>query len=82
MTRLMTVEGMMCDMCQAHVADALRRVPGVEKVTVNRRKRLARIQCGESVTDEALLRAVNGTGYTASDVRPAEEPEKRGLFRR
>lgn len=80
MTKTMTVEGMMCGMCEAHVADALRKVPGVEKVTVSRAKKEARIRCQEDVSDEALLKAVNDTGYTASNVQQAQETEKKGLF--
>ena len=78
MTKLMTVEGMMCGMCEAHVNEALRRVPGVHKASASRGKKQAVVECDDTVTDEALLKAVNDTGYQASDVRPG--PEKTGLF--
>jgi len=78
LTKVMRVEGMMCGMCEAHVNDALRKVPGVRKASANRGKKQAVVECDESVTDEALLKAVNDTGYAASDVRPAEE--RKGFF--
>ena len=82
MTKLMTVEGMMCGMCEAHVNDALRKVPGVKKASASRAKKLVTIECDETVTDEALLKAVNDTGYEASNVREAGKKKSglRGLF--
>ncbi len=77
MTRLMTVEGMVCGMCEAHVNDALRKVPGVKKASASRSKKQVTIECDEGVSDEALLKAVNDTGYKASNVRIG--PEKKGL---
>lgn len=84
MTKLITVERMMCGMCEAHVSDALRRVPGVRKASASRAKRQARVECDGSVTDEMLLKAVNDTGYEASDVREdmGEKKGILGLFRR
>ena len=78
MTKLITVEGMMCGMCEAHVNDALRKVPGVTKASASRSKKQALVECGEWVSDEALLKAVNDTGYRASNVRAAE-PKRSGL---
>lgn len=80
MTKVMTVDGMMCGMCEAHVADALRKVPGVESAKASRAKKQARVTCSSDVTDEALLQAVQATGYEASDVRVEEE--KKSLFGR
>ena len=80
MTKVITVEGMMCGMCEAHVADALRKVPGVEDAKADRNKKQATVTCGPEVSDEALLKAIADTGYDASDVREQTEPEKKGLF--
>ncbi len=80
MTKVMTVEGMMCSMCESHVAEALRKVPGVEKASASRSKKEARVVCAPDVTDEALLAAVNATGYEASHVRAEEDRPKKGLF--
>lgn len=78
MTKIMTVEGMMCGMCEAHVNDALRKVPGVRKAAASRSKKQAVVQCDGSVSDEALLKAVNDTGYQASNLREADGEKKRG----
>ncbi len=80
MTKVLTVEGMMCGMCESHVAEALRKVPGVEKASASRAKKEARVVCADSVTDAALLAAVNATGYEASNVRTEADKPKKGLF--
>ena len=80
MTKVLTVEGMMCGMCESHVAEALRKVPGVEKASASRSKKEARVVCADSVTDQALLAAVNATGYEASHVRTEADGPKKGLF--
>ena len=80
MTKVITVEGMMCGHCEAHVAEALRKVPGVENAKADRNKKQARVECGPEVTDEALLKAIAATGYDASDVREEAPAEKKGLF--
>lgn len=80
MTKVLTVEGMMCGMCESHVADALRKVPGVERASASRSKKQARVVCGPEVTDEALLAAVNATGYEASNVRQGADAPRKGLF--
>lgn len=82
MTKILTVEGMMCGMCEAHVNDALRKVPGVRRASASRAKKQAVVECGDGVTDEALLQAVNETGYEATGIRTAEEKRSglRALF--
>ena len=80
MTKVITVEGMMCGHCEAHVAEALRKVPGVENAKADRNKKQARVECAPEVTDEALLKAIADTGYDASDVREEAPAEKKGLF--
>ena len=80
MTKVITVEGMMCGHCEAHVAEALRKVPGVEDAKADRNKKEARVECGADVADEVLLKAIADTGYDASNVREEAEPEKKGLF--
>ena len=49
MTKVMKVEGMMCAMCESHVAEALRKVPGVQSAKASRSKKEARVVCGEDV---------------------------------
>jgi len=58
-----TVEGMSCSHCEQTVEEALREVPGVTGVTVDREREQASVDGEADVT--ALVEAVEGAGYTA-----------------
>jgi len=58
------IEGMSCNNCVRHVGEALRAVPGVERVEVS-------LALGQAVVEgeaplERLIEAVQEEGYTAS----------------
>ncbi len=78
----LTVEGMMCGMCEAHVCDAIRKaVPSAKKVSASRSKREASFLSEAAVDAERLKAAINATGYSCLGVDSAPY-EKRGLFGR
>ncbi|MBQ6236435.1 MAG: cation transporter [Clostridia bacterium] len=75
------IEGMMCGMCEAHVADAIRRaVPSAKKVSASRTKREATFLTEEPVDTDALKAAIDATGYTCLGAESAPY-EKKGWFR-
>ena len=80
MTKVIAVDGMMCGMCEAHVAEALRKIPGVENAKADRNKKEARVTLSADVADEVLVKAVADAGYDAGAVREEAEKEKKGLF--
>ena len=74
-----TVEGMACGMCEAHINDAIRAAFPVKKVTSSRAKKETDILSDTSLDHEAVKRAIAGAGYTPTAI--AEEAfEKKGLF--
>ena len=76
----LNITGMACNMCEAHVNDAIRENFKVKKVNSSHTKNQTEI-ISEEPLDEAQLRDVIAeTGYevTAVSARPAEE--KKGLF--
>ncbi len=76
------IEGMMCGMCEAHVADAIRKaVPSAKKVSASRGKREATFLTEEPVDTDALKAAIDATGYTCLGVESAPY-EKKGWFKR
>ena len=78
----MKIDGMMCGMCEAHVADAIRKaVPTAKKVTASRSKKEASFLTEESVDAALLKAAIDATGYTCLGVESAPY-EKKGLFSR
>ncbi|MCD8052073.1 MAG: heavy metal translocating P-type ATPase [Clostridiales bacterium] len=68
MTKILTVEGMMCVHCQARVEKALAEVPGVTNAVVNLEAKTATVTADETVTDEALTAAVTNAGYEVKSV--------------
>lgn len=76
------IEGMMCGMCEAHVADAIRKaVPSAKKVNASRSKKEASFLTEEAVDANALKGAIDATGYTCLSVESAPYVKK-GLFGR
>ena len=69
MKKTLTVEGMMCMHCVAHVEKALSGVAGVEKTEVNLKKKRAVVTLNAEVADEALRAAVKEAGYEVTDIR-------------
>ena len=76
------IDGMMCGMCEAHVADAIRKaVPSAKKVNASRSKKEASFLTEEAVDANALKGAIDATGYTCLSVESAPYVKK-GLFGR
>ena len=74
------IEGMMCGMCEAHIADTIRRAfPDAKKVRASRARKEATFLIEGAVDTEKLREAIADTGYTF--VSAESEPyQKRGLF--
>ncbi|HTX59567.1 MAG TPA: HAD-IC family P-type ATPase, partial [Verrucomicrobiae bacterium] len=64
-TSELCIGGMTCASCAAHVAAALREVPGVEDASVNLATERARVVHAAEVPVAALIGAVEGAGYEA-----------------
>ena len=78
----LTIEGMMCPMCEAHITDAIRKeVPNAKKIKASRHKKEASFLTDTPVDAESLKAAISKTGY---DCLSAESVpvEKKGWFGR
>ncbi len=62
-THVITVEGMMCMKCVAHVKTALEGVKGVKSVEVNLDTKTATVTAPENVSLDKLVAAVTAAGY-------------------
>ena len=80
---VLSVEGMMCGMCEKHLNEAIEKVFDVKKVTSSHLNKQTEI-LSEAPLDEELLRTtVDAAGYTLNGIH-AEPYEKKGfsLFRK
>ena len=76
----MEVEGMMCNMCEAHVQEAVRKaLPEASKVKADHKSGTVIFLSEADVDEEALAGAVSATGYTCKGMH-AEPYEKKSLF--
>jgi Cu+-exporting ATPase len=66
----LSIGGMTCASCAAHVEKSLNRIDGVT-ATVNYATEKAKVHYAGVVTQEDLVAAVQATGYTAGVPRPA-----------
>nr|WP_072515248.1 heavy metal-associated domain-containing protein [Ndongobacter massiliensis] len=66
------VEGMHCDHCAAHIAQALRNIPGVESAKVDRKAKKATVHAPKGM-ESALEKAITDTGYECTGVTYVEE---------
>ena len=73
------IDGMMCEMCEAHINDAIRKNFAVKSAKSNRKKKQC-VVVSEEPLDEAKVREVIGqTGYDLLSVS-SEPYQKKGLF--
>ncbi len=73
------IDGMMCDMCEAHMNDVIRNNFKVKKVSSDHRKGQSVIVAEEPLDEDALKKAISEIGYELISVK--KEPyEKKGLF--
>jgi len=80
---VLSVEGMMCGMCEKHLNEAIEKAFDVKKVTSSHLNKQTEI-LSEAPLDEELLRTtVDAAGYTLNGIH-AEPYEKKGfsLFRK
>lgn len=76
------IEGMMCGMCESHIADTIRRAfPNAKKMNASRKNGEATFLSEYEIDRERLRQAIEATGYTFVSVS-VEPYIKRGLFGR
>ena len=67
--RIMTIQGMMCKHCVAHVTKALASVSGVSEVEVSLDEGCAYVTLSDVVSDDCLISAVVEAGYEVSGIK-------------
>ena len=75
----LSVDGMQCGMCEAHVNDAVRRAFPVKKVNSSHMKKQTIIVSENPIGEQTLKEVINATGYSVMSVT-SEPYEKKGLF--
>ena len=75
----LTIDGMSCGMCEAHICDTIRHNFDVKKVKASFQTGKAEIIAKNDIPDNLIRDAIGKTGYILMDVE-REPYEKKGLF--
>lgn len=59
------IEGMSCASCAMTIENAVSKIPGVHKASVNLATEIMAVEANDSVTPEAIAKVVDGVGYSA-----------------
>ena len=66
------IEGMACEMCEAHINDVIRRTFAVKSAKADRRKKQCVVVSEEPLDEAAVRDAIAKTGYDVTAI--ASEP--------
>ena len=59
------IEGMSCASCAMTIENAVSKIPGVDKASVNLATEIMTVEANDSVTPEVIAKVVDGVGYSA-----------------
>ena len=71
MKKKISIEGMGCQKCVAHVTEALKNLDGVKNVNVSLENKCALVELSNNVADEAFISAVDEAGYSVVKIEAA-----------
>lgn len=77
-----SVVGMACSMCEAHINDAVRNTFDVEKVTSSHSKGETVIISESELDEEKLKSVITAAGYEVGPIFTCPYEKKSGLFGR
>lgn len=63
MKKTITINGMMCMHCAARVENALKKLNGVEKVTINLKKKHALVESTLELNNDEIIKVITEAGY-------------------
>ena len=66
----LTIEGMMCQMCQKHMTEALNKMEGVS-ATVDLEKGTAAVTADRAVSQDEFTKATEDAGYQLTGYKEA-----------
>lgn len=76
------IDGMMCEMCEAHINDAIRRNFAVKSAKSDRKKRRCVVVSEEPLDESRIREVIAATGYDLLSIEAAPYQKKKlfGLF--
>ena len=65
---ILTIEGMKCSMCEAHINDIIRKNFDVKKLKSSHKKNITSFISDDSLDEELLKDVISTTGYKLIDI--------------
>lgn len=69
MKKVLTIEGMMCGHCTAHVEKALKEIDGVSDVVVSLENKSAEVTLSKDISDEVFKNIISEEGYEVTSIK-------------
>lgn len=73
----LNIEGMVCNMCETHINDTIRRNFIIKKVTSSHSKGITEIITETQIDEDKLKSVINKTGYTVTNIYTEQYKKKR-----
>ena len=73
----LSIDGMMCGMCESHINDTIRQNFKINKVTSSHSKGVTEIISEKPLDESALKEAVGKTGYKVLEIKTEPYEKKR-----
>jgi copper chaperone CopZ len=73
------IDGMMCDMCEAHINDAIRKSFDVKSAKSDRKKKRCVVLSEQALDEKRIRRVIAETGYDLLSIS-SEPYVKRGFL--
>ena len=73
------IEGIMCDICVAHVNETIKNEFDINKVTTSKENGISEVISDNELSEEKLREVISREGYEVTEVM-SEPYEKKGLF--
>ena len=77
---ILSIEGMMCGMCESHMNDVIRKNFTVKKVSSSHKKGETEIVSEEALDEDKIKSAVKEIGYEVTSIKTQEYKKKKFLF--
>lgn len=68
MTKILYVDGMMCEKCEMHVTRALESIEGVKVSRIEREQKIVAVELSREISEDTLREAVEKAGYKVENI--------------
>lgn len=76
MNKKYKITGMTCASCVAHVEKSVKQLEGIQNVNVNLMTEQMEVQCDDSLSEDAIIHAVESAGYGVAMDQPSTAVKK------